>query len=296
MGSWVRVWAGTGLCLVITAVHAWADVVVPSPDVTTRVIVRESASSQSAQVGSLVPGQQLELVGSVPNWHEVRLPDGTLGFVSKRWTQVIPSGTPPAPAPAGPTFTIDVVDVGTGLAVLVRGADFTLVYDAGSNDDLARGPGNRMLAYVKDVAPTLTTIDHLILSHPHRDHVELLPDLFGAYQTRQVWDSGRVNDICGYRAFLTAVRDEAGVQYHNALQDFGTRSYSFTAVTCYGNALPAETLTLTQASRITDAPVTLGQSASMTILHADGAPHSSFNENTLVVRLNLGSTRVPVDG
>jgi beta-lactamase superfamily II metal-dependent hydrolase len=34
---------------------------------------------------------------------------------------------------------MDVVDVGTGLAILVRGADFTLVYDLGSNDDLARG-------------------------------------------------------------------------------------------------------------------------------------------------------------
>jgi competence protein ComEC len=199
------------------------------------------------------------------------------------------SATPPAPPAGEPTFTIDVVDVGTGLAVLVRGADFTLVYDGGSNDDLARGQGNRMLAYMKDVAPTFTTIDHLILSHPHRDHVELLPDLFGAYQVRQVWDSGRVNDICGYRAFMTAVRDEPGLQYHNALQDFGTRSYAFTAGTCYGNALPAETLILTQASRITDSPVTLGQSASMKILHADGASHSSFNENTLVVRLDLAA-------
>src|SRR5262245_33864956 len=295
MASCVRVPVGIGLCLVLTAIHAWADVVVPSPDVTTRVIVRESASSQSAQIGSLLPGQQLELVGSVPNWHEVRLPNGGFGFVSKRWTQVIASGTPPAPAP-GPTFTIDVVDVGTGLAVLVRGADFTLVYDAGSNDDLARGPGNRMLAYMKDVAPTLTTIDHLILSHPHRDHVELLPDLFGAYQVRQVWDSGRVNDICGYRAFLTAVRDEPGVQYHNALQDFGTRSYPFAGGMCYGNALPAESLTLTQGSRITDSPVTLGQSASMKILHADGGPHSSFNENNVVVLLDLGSTRVLLMG
>src|SRR5262245_1232918 len=97
MGSWARVWAGTGLCLVLTVVHAWADIVVPSPDVTTRVIIRESASSQSAQIGSLVPGQQLELVGSVPNWHEVRLPNGTLGFVSERWTQVIPSAAPPTP-------------------------------------------------------------------------------------------------------------------------------------------------------------------------------------------------------
>jgi beta-lactamase superfamily II metal-dependent hydrolase len=93
-----------------------------------------------------------------------------------------------------------VVDVAIGLGILVRGADFTLVYDGGSNDDLAREASNRMLAYLRTVAPTLTTIDHVILSHPHRDHVELLPDLFEAYQIRQVWDSGRINDICGYRA------------------------------------------------------------------------------------------------
>ncbi|MGH9256676.1 MAG: hypothetical protein ACRD3C_19120 [Vicinamibacterales bacterium] len=43
---------------------------------------------------------------------------------------------------------MDVVDVGTGLGILVRGPDFTLVYDGGSNDDLARGPSNRMLAYL----------------------------------------------------------------------------------------------------------------------------------------------------
>src|SRR5262245_14890135 len=93
MSSWVRV--GIALHLVWIAVQASADAVVPSPDVTTRVIIRESASSQSAQIGSLVPGQQLGLVGSVPNLHEVRLPNGTLGFFSKRWTQVIASGTPP---------------------------------------------------------------------------------------------------------------------------------------------------------------------------------------------------------
>src|SRR4029450_12613742 len=107
-----------------------------------------------------------------------------------------------------------------------------------------------MLAYLKAVVPTLTTIDHLILSHPHRDHVELLPDLFGPYQIEQVWDSGRINDICGYRAFLTAVRDEPGVAYHNALEDFGTRDYPFGAKECYGEDLPAVTLQLQQASRI----------------------------------------------
>ena len=99
------------------------------------------------------------------------------------------------PTADGSNLHIDVVDVGTGLAVLVRGPDFALVYDAGSNDDLARGPNNRMLAFMQTAAPTLTTIDHMILSHPHRDHVELLRTSLATYSVRQVWDSGRVNDI-----------------------------------------------------------------------------------------------------
>src|SRR5687768_11436073 len=85
------------LCLgaiLFPAVQAFADVVVPLDDVTTGVVVRQSPSSQSAQVGSLRPGDQAELLGSVPNWHRVNLASGTPGFVSKRWTRVVTG--PPA--------------------------------------------------------------------------------------------------------------------------------------------------------------------------------------------------------
>jgi beta-lactamase superfamily II metal-dependent hydrolase len=292
----------SGMCrvLLVFAAIVWllstqarADGVVPTDDVKSSVVIRKSASAGSARVGSLRPGDKADLLGSLPNWHRIKLADGTSGFVPKRWTRVIANSTA---APTTAVYTMDVIDVGTGLGVLVRGPDFTLVYDGGSNDDLARGPANRMLAFIKAVAPSLTTIDEMILSHPHRDHVELLPDLFAAYQVREVWDSGRVNDICGYRAFLTAVRDEPGVRYHNALQDFGTQGFSFAAATCYGQTLPAATLQLTLSSRITEAPIPLGSGASMTILHADGAPHPNVNDNSLVVRLDLGTTRVLLMG
>jgi beta-lactamase superfamily II metal-dependent hydrolase len=279
--------------LVLFSSLAIADVVTPLDDVVTSVVVRQTPSALGSKVANLRPSEQAELLGFVPNWYRVRLANGISGFVPSRWTRVIAS-TPP-PAPVGP-FTIDVVDVGTGLGVLVRGPDFTLIYDGGSNDDLARGPANRMLAYIRAVAPTLTKIDELVLSHPHRDHVELLPDLFAAYQVNEVWDSGRVNDICGYRAFLGSIRDEPGVRYHNALQDFGTQGFSFAAETCYDRALPAEVIQLTLSSRITPAPIPLGQNASMTILHADGSPFPSPNDNTLVVRLDLGNTRVLLMG
>src|SRR6185369_14328450 len=68
---------------------AFADVVIPLDDVTTGVAVRKSASSQSAQVGTLHPNEQAELLGSVPNWHRIQLANGTPGFASKRWTRVV---------------------------------------------------------------------------------------------------------------------------------------------------------------------------------------------------------------
>ena len=283
-------------CVVLTSV-AWADDVVPSPDVTTSVSVRASASAQSASVGVLHPGEPATLVGTVPNWYRVQLANGTFGYVSKRWTQIVTTTPPPPPSPVttGSTYTIDVVDVGTGLGILIRGPDFTLVYDAGSNDDQAVGAGNRMLAFIKAVAPTTTTLDHVILSHPHTDHVLLMADLFAMYQVRQVWDSGRFYNVCGYRAFVEAVHDEPGVTYHNALQAFGTMDYAFPAGHCPG-AVPAQTITLTLDSRITNTPITLGPGATMTILHADGAPYPDPNDNSLVVRLDLGTTRILLMG
>jgi beta-lactamase superfamily II metal-dependent hydrolase len=47
---------------------------------------------------------------------------------------------------------------------------------------------------------------------------------------------------------------------------------------------------------IENAPIQLGQSASMTILFADGGNHGSFNENSLVVQLDLGSRRILLMG
>jgi competence protein ComEC len=292
----MRVTASAFVLVATLSTSAFAgDFVVPTDEVSTGVIVRESASIQSARVGLLQPGEQAALLGSVPHWLRVQLTDGTRGYVSEQWTRVV-SPHAPSTAAGQPSFTVDVVDVGTGLGILVRGPDFTLVYDGGSNDDLARGPANRMLAFIKAVAPSLTTIDALILSHPHRDHVELLPDLFAAFSVKEVWDSGRLNDICGYRAFIHAVHDEPGVKYHNALQSFGSQDYTFAATTCYGQSVSAETISLTLDSRITNAPIALGDFASMTILHADGAPYPSPNDNSLVVRLDLGGTRVLLMG
>lgn len=279
---------------------AWArDCVTPSDRVVNAVLVRETPSTEgTTTLGSLSPGTVAEVVGAVPGWYQVALAPEQFGYVSKAWTRRVPCiGNPVGePATDAPGFEVHAIDVGTGLAILVRGADFTLIYDGGSNDDLALGDNNRLLAYLATLTPAIARIDHLLLSHPHRDHVELLPDLLSKLPVSHLWDSGRVYDICGYRSFLRKVADNPQIRYHTAMHDREQQSVSFPARTCYGEPLPAEDIPLNYDARIAFDPIPLGQQASMTFLLADGAPHGSPNENSLVVRLTLGGASVLLVG
>jgi competence protein ComEC len=190
-----------------------------------------------------------------------------------------------------------VADVGTGLGVFVDGPDFALVYDAGSNDDLATGEANRFLAYLKWAKPLLKQIDHVVLSHPHRDHVELLADVITAYDVKNVWDSGAVNSICGYRRFVQAVADESGVAYHTGANDAGVHVVTFEKPEC-AEKLPVK-VKVPHADGIKEGVlITLGQGATMTILHVDGVAHAGdrFNENSLVTVLDLDGARVLLMG
>jgi hypothetical protein len=65
------------LCVCATAASGQAgDRVVTKDDVTTRVVVRATPTAASADRGTLRPGESAELLGSVPNWYEVRLSNG----------------------------------------------------------------------------------------------------------------------------------------------------------------------------------------------------------------------------
>jgi beta-lactamase superfamily II metal-dependent hydrolase len=201
--------------------------VTPSERVTRNVVVRQAPTAASLPLDRLLPGAILPLIADGPDWYRVRLPDGQDGFVSKAWTDL--SGA--ALVAGGKTFKVHVIDVGTGLAVFVEGADFALLYDAGSQDDLTGGADNRVVAYIKAVRPDLQVLNHVILSHPHKDHLELMPGVFDAFQVLNVWDSGRVNSTAGYCKFLRKVVAEGAV-YHDAIASNAVRTATFKDKTC----------------------------------------------------------------
>ncbi|MGH3429343.1 MAG: SH3 domain-containing protein, partial [Mycobacteriales bacterium] len=85
---------------------AHATMVTPSDLVVHSVTVRAEPTTQSAIVGKLVPGAQAEKLGSVTNWVQVKLDDGTVGYVSRAWVTEIeaaPTSTPTAGAAPTPT-------------------------------------------------------------------------------------------------------------------------------------------------------------------------------------------------
>jgi competence protein ComEC len=262
--------------------------VTPSSDVVTSVSIRQAPTTSSPLIGKLAPGQQLPLVGEVPSWYLVQISAEVVGHIAKRWarTQTCP-GAPVRPVSEGATYELDAIDVGTGLSVFVHGADFSLLYDAGSNDDLARGDKNRVVTYLQAQYPDVHTIDHAILSHPHRDHVELMPDVITTHTVKNVWDSGAYNDICGYREFLRAIAS-TGSQYHNANKAAGDEVLTLTEKSCRGTSESAPSITLHHGARIDSTPIALGAGASMQFLHVDGTHHADFNDNSLVMRLTLG--------
>ena len=76
----------------LSGLPAYADLVVPSSRVTSHLNVRQQPDVNSPVVGILSPGETAELAGSVPHWYKLTLNNGTQGFVSKAWAQVV-SGT-----------------------------------------------------------------------------------------------------------------------------------------------------------------------------------------------------------
>lgn len=240
-----------------------------------------------------------------------RAAGSTAGNGNVRVTRTARAADLPAGRPAPGTYRVHLIDVGTGLAMLVQGSDFNLLFDGGSTDDSAgittTGNKSRLLAYLfaalgpaADPAcrpegdvwpevppPTSPLIDHVFLSHPHQDHSNMLDDVLRCYRVNDVWDSGAVNDTSSYASFLSAVAAKPGVRYHTAIAPpAGHRLQVWAQTITFPAAV--EWTTFRAGDR-----GTLGSRGSFKVLHADGAYYANqFNDNSTVLRLDLGSTSV----
>ena len=122
------------------------------------------------------------------------------------WTDqpLRPASTPSFREASG-TLAAYFFDVGQGDATLLAGPDFTIVIDAGRHDR-------------RDVVPHLReagveSIDLLIGTHPHADHIGQFPQILEAFSVAEVWMSGEPHTTRTFERALDAILD-SGAAYH----------------------------------------------------------------------------------
>lgn len=200
--------------------------------------------------------------------------------------------------------------------MLIQGSDFNLLFDGGSSDD-SRGisaseNNSRLLAYLwtalgpsrprgcqpGEMADDLgedpeITIATVVLSHPHADHGAMLDEVLRGFRVEHIYDSGAVNDAAFYAAFIAAVASEPGVTYRTAI----TPPASATTVTLSGteHTIASNWVQFSESPSELD-KIDLCAGASFRILHANGDARADFDENSIVLRVDLGGTSILLTG
>jgi len=93
---------------------------------------------------------------------------------------------------------IKVLDIGQGDAILIKADGKIVLVDTG---DI--GQREKLVALLKK--EKVSTIDILVITHPHSDHLGGVPAIFENFKVGQIYDSGRTNTTALYKQYLTGV-------------------------------------------------------------------------------------------
>jgi competence ComEA-like helix-hairpin-helix protein len=87
----------------------------------------------------------------------------------------------------------------------MMGPDFTILIDTGRHD------GDEVVPYLEEIG--VESIDLLVGTHPHADHIGQFPEVLERFPVREVWMSGDTNTTRTFEDALDAVA-ASGAAYH----------------------------------------------------------------------------------
>lgn len=195
-----------------------------------------AAAAPLSPPACLTPGTTVEGIASAPYWRRVRLQDGRLGWVAKKFLEA--AGTP---APADTTredawLEVHVVDVGTGDGIWIQTFDDgipgngryegkNVVIDGGRRSAEATNPFRK---YLMAGGHAGAVVDAMIVSHPHTDHFPGAAGILQDFEVCDFYDSGfpfHPDSGKQYKTFLSKIDAErcggAPTRKHMGRTQFG---------------------------------------------------------------------------
>ncbi|MCL1998425.1 MAG: MBL fold metallo-hydrolase [Turicibacter sp.] len=93
---------------------------------------------------------------------------------------------------------IHYIDVGQGNSVLVHSNNNAVLIDAG-----VVAASSAVVAYIERLG--ITTLDYVVATHPHSDHIGGLPAVLDNFEVRELWMPDVVHDTNTFERLLDAV-------------------------------------------------------------------------------------------
>lgn len=109
-------------------------------------------------------------------------------------------------ATSGGEVKIEVLDIGQGDASLIYTKDEIIMIDTGDIDER-----DRLVKLLKE--RDIKTIDKLIITHPHADHIGGAYAVFKNFKVKEVYDNGDTTTTKTYQTYLKNIKQQ-NIAYH----------------------------------------------------------------------------------
>lgn len=107
-------------------------------------------------------------------------------------------------------LTITAIDIGQGDSLLIRTPTSTTMIDTGPPSDR-----DKLIKYLQD--NQISTIDNLIITHPHADHLGNASYLMEHFTVKNIYDNGKPTTTKLYRDYLKTIKAK-GIKYQQLYQ------------------------------------------------------------------------------